>query len=285
MSATRSPAWCGSSVRPAVAASGIIVELQQPNTHVTLSGVPDELAHGFGETATITATVNLDSAGIDGATVTGWVELPGHARGPDLTFSATGGGQYVANLPLTAPTSAHMGAWGLHLSATGTADGAPFERDIESGFGYFPSHAQMTAIGAPVIARGADGLVDSVSVDVDVQTLADDRFSVRGTLTYLDAEGAEHPLASAQTGQVVAAGNGTITLRFDAAAMALAKVNGPFILRDVALVSQGTGTTQHRLGRALDITTIPIASTEIRFPKVLTLSALDLVKNGDLPQP
>jgi hypothetical protein len=273
------------AIPAAVAASGIIVELQQPNSHVTLSGVADELAHGFGDIATITAGVNLDAAGVEGATITGWAELPGHVHGPDFTFSPVGGGQYVAHLPLNGPDLTTMGAWGLHLTASGTANGVPFEREVESGFGYFPSHAQMTAIGAPVVARGADGLIDSVSVDVDVQTLADDRFSVRGTLTYTDAEGTEHPLASAQTGQVIAAGNGTITLRFDAGAMALAKVNGPFNLRDVALVSQGIGTTQHRIGRGLEIATAPIAANEIRFPKAIPFPALDLIKNGDLPQP
>jgi hypothetical protein len=268
-----------------IAASGIIVELQEPNARVTFSGVSDELAHGLGDTATITCGVLSDKTGVDGATVTGWVELPGHVHGPNITFSPSGGGQYVAKLPLNSPDQATIGMWGLHLTATGSANGVPFEREIESGFGFFPSHAQMTAFGSPVVARGADGLVDSVSFDVDVHTLVTDRFSVRGTLTYTDAQGAEHPLAAAQTGQVLAVGDGTITLRFDAAAMALAKVNGPFNLRDVALVSQGTGTTQHRLGRGLEIVTAPIASNEIRFPRTIPLASLDLIRNGDLPQP
>jgi hypothetical protein len=270
-------------VAPGVAASGIIVELQEPNSRITLSGAPDELAHGLGDTVTITCGVQSDATGIDGATLTGWVELPGHVHGPSITFSGSGSGQYVAKLPLTSADQSTIGAWGLHLTATGSTNGVPFEREIESGFGFFPSHAQMTAFGAPVVARGSDGLVDAVSFDVDVHTLVTDRFAVRGTLTYTDAQGAEHPLASAQTGQVIAAGDGTMTLRFEAPAMALAKVNGPFNLRDVALVSQGTGTTQHRLGRGLDIATAPIAANEIRFPTVISASSMDLIRNGDLP--
>ena len=272
-------------VPAAVAASGILVELQQPNSHVTLSGVPDELAHGYGDVAVVTCNLQSDTTALSGATVTGWVELPGHARGASLTFASAGGGQYVAKLPLTSTDQATIGAWGVHLTATGTANGVAFEREIESGFGFFPAHAQMTALGAAVVARAADGLIDSVSFDVDVHTLVDDRFSVRGTLTYTDAAGAEHPLASAQTGQNVGAGDGTITLRFDAPSLALAKVNGPFSLRDVALVSQGLGITEHRIGRALDLTTPAIASNELRFPKVLSFSAQDLIENGDLPRP
>ncbi len=273
------------AVPPAVAASGIIVELQQPNSHVALSGVADELAHGYGDTVTITCGVQLDSTGVDGATLTGWAELPGHVHGPSITFSSAGGGQYVAHVPLDRTDAGSVGAWGLHLTATGTANGVPFERELEAGFGYFPSHAQMTAVGSAVVERAGDGLVDSVSFDVDVQTLVDDRFSVRGTLTYTDSEGTEHPLAEAQTGQVVPAGTGTITLRFDATSMALARVNGPFNLRDVALVSQGTATTQHRIGRGLDLVTAPIAASEIRFPTVIAARTQDLIDNGDLPRP
>jgi len=272
-------------VPPAVAASGIVVELQQPNSHVTFSGVPDDLGHGFGDTVTVTCGLLSDTAPIDGATVTGWVELPGHVQGPSLTFTAAGGGQYVASLPLNSSDQSMIGAWGLHLQATGTQNGVPFEKEIEHGFGYWPAHAQMTALGAPVVVRGADGLVDSVSFDVDVHTLVDDRFSVRGTLTYTDAQGAEHPLASAQTGQVIAAGDGTITLRFDASALALAKVSGPFNLRDVALVSQGVGITEHRIGRGLEIATPLIAANELRYPKQIPFSAQDMMDNGDLPKP
>ena len=164
--------------------------------------------------------------------------------------------------------------WGIHVKATGTFQGVAFERDVETAFGLYPAHAEMTAIGVPAITRGADGLIDAVDVDVAIQSLADDRFSVRGTLTYTASDG-EHAIATAQTGKTVAAGASTITLHFTADSMALARIDGPFHLRDVALVSQAFGFTQHRLGRGLNLSTTPFKAAELRFPKVISLQAQD----------
>jgi hypothetical protein len=141
----------------------------------------------------------------------------------------------------------------------------------------------MTAIDRPVISRGSDGLIDEVSFDVHVETLLDDRFSVRGTLTFTGPDNAEHPLAAAQTGQVVNAGTGVITLHFTSDAMALAQVDGPFHVRDVALVSQAFGVTQHRIGLGLDLMTHAITASEIRYPAQIPLAAQDLIASGDLP--
>jgi hypothetical protein len=265
-------------------ASGVWMEVQQPNTHITLSAVTDALNHSFGETAVITATLLDDSTPIDGATVEGNIELPGHADGGTLTFSSVGGGKYVAQVTLGSTDWAHVGVWNMRLHATGAFSGAPFERNVETAFGYYPAHARINALGQPVITRGADGLIDDVSVDADVETLATDRFSLGGTLTYTAADGTEHPLASAQSGKVISKGVGTITLHFDNASIALARMDGPFHVRDVALVSQAAGITQHRIGRALDLVTPPIRAKEIRFPQQISLQAQDLIDNGDLPR-
>jgi hypothetical protein len=268
-----------------VAASGIAVELQQRNTPIAVSIVADEPNYTLGDAVHITCTVMNDSAPISGAALDGTVELPDHTMLPMLSFASAGNGTYVATLPLSSADPKWVGTLGLHVHALGTSGGTQFERDVETAVGFYPAHAQVTALGAPVIARGADGLVDAVSVDADVETLVDDRFALHGTLTYTAADGTEHALASAQTGQTLGAGKGTITLRFDNASMALAKVDGPFHLRNVALVSQGFGHTQFRLGRALDLVTPPMAATEIRFPTRISLQARDLITNGDLPQP
>jgi hypothetical protein len=269
-------------VPAAVAASGISVELQQPNSHFTITTITDEPNHTFGDVATVTVNLMNDNAPITSGAVDMTVELPGHNRLAPVQLTSQGNGTWLATLPLSSLDPAQIGVWGLKLHATGSVAGVQFERDVETALGYFPSHAQITALGSPVIARGSDGLIDSVSIDADVQTLVDDRFGLRGTLTYTGDDGAEHPLAMAQTGQVILKGAGTITLRFDNTSMALAQVNGPFHLRDVALVSQAFGHTQFRLGRALDIQTPPVAAAEIRYPKTIPITAQDLIANGDL---
>jgi hypothetical protein len=272
-------------VSPAVAASGVIMELQQPATRITLSGVPNELNFSYGDHAQLSFSLASDSEPIDGATLTGYAELKDHTATPSFDVVAKGGGVYTADLPLTAADWQHMGVWGIHVKATGSFHGVAFERDVETAFGYYVPHAQMTAVGAPRTVRGADGLVDEVTVDVDVQSLADDRFSVRGTLTTAGSDGAEHAIASAQTGQTMNAGTATMTLHFSAASMALARIDGPFHVRDLALVSQAFGFTEHRLGMGLGLTTDAFKAAEIRFPKVISIQAQDLIANGDLPAP
>jgi len=265
-----------------IQADGLWVEVQQPNTHITLAGIGSELNFSFGDSAEITASLMADKTPINGATVGGFIELPDHSRGSDLTFSSTGNGQYVAKVPLASADWKYIGVWGLHLKATGSSGGASFERDVDSAFGYYPAHAQMVGVGTPVVSRGADGLVDQITVDVDVETLVDDRFSVKGVLTYTAADGTEHSLAAAQTGQSLSAGKGTIPLRFDASAMAFAKADGPYHLRDLVLVSQAGSIPQHRIGRAVDVVTPAVLAREIRFPKQIPIPVQELIDNGDI---
>jgi hypothetical protein len=266
-----------------IAASGIFVEVQQPRSPISVAVVVDQLNHTFGETAELVATIRNGTTPVRGGTISADIELPTHAHVDLGHFSPRADGTYVAHIPLTHTEAEYAGVWNVRVRATGSAEGVGFERDVETALGYYPSHAHITALGAPVITRGADNKIDSITIDADVETLADDRFSVRGTLTYTGTDGIEHPIASAQTGAVVHAGNGTLTLKFDAESLALAGADGPFHLRDVALVSQAFGHTQFRIGRALDISTGHIGASEIRYPDQLSRKAQMLVANGDVP--
>jgi hypothetical protein len=263
-----------------LAAAGIIVDVQQPNSPITLTGATRELQYGFGDIAEVAVSLANAGAAIDGATITGEVQLPNGTRVPGLTFTSTGAGNYVAHIPLASADTKFIGAWVVNVKATGTSNGAPFERDLETAFGYSPAHAQMVSVATPAIVRGADGMIDEVTIDVDVETLVDDRFCLRGTLVYKDAAGDEHAIAIAQTGQTLAAGTTTMKLHFAAKDLALAKIDGPYTVRDLALVSDGFATTQHRLGRGLDLVTPSIRATEIRFPTVLSAAAQDMVDLG-----
>jgi hypothetical protein len=272
-------------VPAAIAAAGVVIEVDQPNTHLSCSGQADELAHTFGDQASLTFALANEATPIDGARVSVWAELPDHEAMPEVVFSSSGRGQYSASIPLSYADPKYIGAWGLHVKATGSVNGVAFERDVEVGFGYWPAHARMSWVGTPQVLRGTDGLIDEVSVDVGVETLADDQLSVRGQLTFTGTDGLEHTLAGAQTGQVVTHEGGTMTLHFDAASMVYANVNGPFHVRDLALVSQGTGTTQSRIGRGLDMLTDKITVEQLRMPMSVPLHVQDLIANGDLAAP
>jgi hypothetical protein len=265
-----------------IAAHGIHVEVQEPNSRITLAAVPGELVYTHGQTGELAFALDDGGNAVTGGRIVAYAEYPNHTRSTPFTVTDLGNGHYGAKFPLAGTDNA--GIWSIHVRGTGTSGGVAFERSVDTAFQYSPAHAQMTGIGAPQIVRGSDGLIDEVSVDVDIESVNDDRFSVRGTLTYNGPDGAEHPLAAAQTGQTVNAGKGTITLHFTADAMSLAQVDGPFHVRDVALVSDAFGITQHRLGRALDLQTHAIAANELRYPAQVPLAAQDMIMNGELPQ-
>ncbi len=272
-------------VSPDLAAAGVIVEVQQPNTHISLRGQTDEVAYAFGDRATLSFSLADDGKPIDGASVTAWVELPDHSRDMNLTLRSTGGGTYSVEVPMSLSDAKYVGAWGIHVTAAGSSNGVAFEREVEAGLGYWPAHARMSWVGSPEVRRGGDGLVDGVSFDVGVETLDDDQFSVRGILTFTGSDGLEHPLASAQTGQVITRAGGTMTLSFEASSMAFAQANGPFHLRNLALISQSYGVTQHRIGRGLDLATPALAASEIRVPAQIPLHVQEMIAAGDLVAP
>ena len=57
------------------AAAGVVMELQEPASHITLSGVPTEDNYGYGDTAELTFNLASDGTPIDGAALTGYGEL------------------------------------------------------------------------------------------------------------------------------------------------------------------------------------------------------------------
>ncbi len=272
-------------IPPELQAVGVVIEVQQPNTLISLTGQADELAYAYGDAATLTFSLANDATPIDGATVTASMELADHSRTTEITLTPAGGGKYTATVPLSFSDAKYVGAWGIHMRATGSFGGVPFERTVEAGLGYWPAHARMTTVGTPVIHRGGDGLIDDVSVDVGIETLADDQLTVRGVLTTTAADGLEHLVATAQTGQVVTHEGGTITLHFGSESLVFANIGGPLHLRDLALVSQGNSITQHRIGRALDLNTPAFAREELRVPPQIPLHVQELIANGDLEGP
>jgi hypothetical protein len=266
-------------------ANGVEVDVQQPNSAISLAGAPHALEYGFGDVAEVECTLTDGDAPIDGATLTGELETPDHERTGGVTFTALGRGHYLARIPLSGADAKYIGPWHLRTKATGTVNGVDFERDIENGFAYSPAHARMTTVSQPRVARGKDGIVDEIQIDVDLETLVADRFEVGGVLVIKDPDGTEHAVATAQTASDVMAGTGTITLHFDAKAIALTEANGPFFLRDLSLSSQTLAITQHSLSRGLDLTTDAIAHSALRFPKVISPAIQEMIELGDLPRP
>jgi hypothetical protein len=266
-------------------ADGIELDVQQPQSPIVFSGAASEVSYAYGDTAEIDYLLTDGDQPVLGATLTGHVELPNGERIPGLTFEARSDGHYVAHLPLTTTETKSIGTWHVRAKATGISNGIEFERDIDCGFGYAPSHARMTWVHLPEIVRGADGLIDELRMDVDVESMVDDRLSAGAALVFKGADGVEHTVGYAQTSADVHKGAWTITIHFLATDLALSKVDGPFTVRDLWLMSANLSTTQHRLGRGLDIVTPAFTARELRYPTSFRPAVERSFDLGDLPRP
>lgn len=268
-------------VSPEAIKAGVIIEVQQPNSQIVLSGAPKELFYGFGDTAEVVFSLVDGATPISNANLSAVIELPNGEKMTGVSFTALGNGQYVAKIPLASADVRHAGNWHLMGKAKGTtAEGIAFERDLDAVFSYTPSHAQILSAMTPEVVRGKDDLIDDIKVDVELETVVEDRLGLHATLTWTGADGLEHPIAQAQTGITMLPGKKTVTLHFESKDVALSKTGGPFHVRDLALVSYAFATTQHRLGRGLDLTTLAIKPTELRMPENLTPAAAEAVKLG-----
>jgi hypothetical protein len=270
------------TVPPELLKAGLELDIQEPGSPITLSGAPLGLNYGFGEVGKVEYTLLNGSTPISDAVITGTVELPGGQRFDNVTFSSKGQGKYLAEVPLAGSDLQHIGVWHVRAKVTGAVSGIAFERDIENGFGYAPAHSQILAVAQPEIVRGADSVIDDIKFDVDVESIAADRLGVSAMLVYRDAAGAEHAVAQAETSANVTPGQSTITLHFQAKDVALANIDGPFYLRSLTLMSHAYATTQHHIGRALDLSTPAIAAKEIRYPALLSPAAEELIEMGEL---
>lgn len=271
---------------PAAAlANGIDLYIQQPNSAITFTGAPKALNYGFGDVAEVEYSLSNGDQTIDGATITGSIALPNGERIPGLTFIAQGNGRYVVRVPIASADLKTIGVWHVYAKATGTANGVEFERDMDSGFAYSPAHARMTAVHTPQVVRGSDGLVDEISLDVDLETVVDDRLGIGATLVYKGADGVEHSIAVAQTSADIKAGRGTMTLHFESKDAVLARVSGPFLVRELFLMSHSFSVLQHRLGRGLDLTTPHLAASDLRMPKVFSPAVQEMFDLGVLERP
>jgi hypothetical protein len=263
-------------------AGGIHVEVQQPSSGIVLAGAARENAYVNGDFAEVELNLADGGAPIAGARFVTVLEAPNGDRLAGPSVLAIAAGKYLARIPMSGSELKQIGVWTLHVKATGSSRGLDFERDVEAGFGYAPAHARMTAVATPRLSRAADGFIDEIAVDVAVESVLEDRLGVRATLVQVAADGSERPIAEAQTGQTVQPGGSTITLHFDAKDLAVAQVDGPFRLRDLSLGSYAFSTTQHRLGRGLDLVTPAFAAREIRFPEKLSPAVQELLNLGAL---
>lgn len=265
--------------------NAFMLDVQQPNSKIFLGATPRTQILAFGEEQEIIFDMVDGDAPLDGATFEAVLQAPSGARYDDLKVVPAGNGKYVARIPLVSADPKFIGTWSIQAKAKGrTAAGVEFERDATTHFSYTVPYARMNRVHQPRVVTGADGLVDEIVFDVDVESVQASRLGLGAGLVIKGEDGQEHPVATAQTGQDVPAGTTVMSLRFSAQSLAIAKKDGPFYLRDLNLTSANNVTTLHRLGGGVDkIQTPPLRAASLRFdPAKVPSSVQESIDLGSL---
>ncbi len=260
--------------------SPAIIDVQQPSSTIELGATRASDLVSFGEQAEVVFDLADQSTPLDGAKFLGHVRTPGGDRYGNLEVVALGGGKYSTKVPVVSADPKHVGVWSIHVKATGaTADGRPYERDLDVPFSYTVPFAKMTHVTTPKIVRGKGDMVTEIAVDVDVESVQDARLGLSAVLVVRDADGKEHPVAIAQTGQDIKPGTSVMTLHFRADALVVANASGRMFLRELSLISHGNAATLHRLARGMDLGSSALKAGELKpigAPKAAVQEALDL---------
>jgi hypothetical protein len=134
------------------------------------------------------------------------------------------------------------------LRASGQVDGTAFDRFGWTGFHFAVPTARVVAATTPTVVR-ENGKITALEVPVELQVASTDRYELTGTLVYVNDAGEALPLARAQTGAGLEAGNATVKLVFDAGHVKLGERDGRYELRHLTLYAQSQhGTLSRELG-------------------------------------
>jgi hypothetical protein len=192
-------------------------------------------------------TANLQGA--KASTAKGMLTAPdGHSQAFELSLQTDGSWQ--ADVVPDATHASGPALWEVHAFASGGDARAPVLRDAKTALAVSRASARLSGEVSTVL----DGVRSKgLSVNVGVETASASRYQLAGVLYGTAADGARRPAAYAQSAAWLATGTGTLTLIFDAQALAGSKLTAPYELRDLRLSNQADMSVIERRERALEI--------------------------------
>ncbi len=227
---------------------GVAIESRQLMSNIVMKLVPSTLEHLLGNQSFVDATLLEGGKPITGATVVAdMIDGENGNKVSPITFTEIGDGLYRAAIHSVLNGANKSGAYLTDVRATGTSPaGFAFARQGRTGFHYGIPTARIVNLTDHRTLTDENGLVSAFEVDVNVESRSYDRLEISGKLTVVGADGEEHPIAIAHTGQGLDAGSHKVTLHFDAGHVRLTKAEGTFYVRDLQVYSLGTDTLFHR---------------------------------------
>ncbi len=230
-------------------ASGALMHVLEPHSPIAMALSADVVQAMPGQRITLDARFFDQSRAKSAKKVAGLITAP-DGRSFDLDFRIDKAGRAVASFEIPADAGGGLEPWEIHaFGSTQLAKNAVL-RDARTAVMVSLPTARFT--GEAMVLRRDGGVV----FQMPVETAARGRYELRGTLYGTDAAGELRPMAVAHGADVLAAGRGTLELRFtpDVLNPALA---APYALRDLNLSDQSRMSLSEQRREALDLPVLP----------------------------
>ncbi len=216
---------------PGADIDSILFHVFEPNSDAVLALAANQ-GH-FLHNSVARFTVELQAEDVTSvAQIDGFLAAPSGQAWP-VTFTPAADGAYVARVPLNASGEAgYRGLWQVEAVVEGDANGQRVRRAVHTAFAVALPTARVT----DVARQRQDGVR---TVDVGVEVAVEGRYEVRAVVYGTNTEGQLRPLAAAHSAAWLEPGEGTLSLGFDAQALAREGFGAPFEVRDLRLIDQG----------------------------------------------
>lgn len=267
-------------IGPQAAKNGFALEVRMPESKLEMDLTPSVHQFALGDTASVSIKLIDDGKAITGATLEGYLVDPSGAKGRTLAFREKGNGEYEALVSNLFEPATLSGIYNVAVRATGTSNGAKFNRFGMTAIGFVVPTAKIFAASSPK-AIEENGKIVAFETDVVLDVASGDRYEVAAALAAPASDGTERVVVSAQSAEFLDAGRHTVKLRFDAGMAGLSKMDGPYSLRGLHLYSQGRRTMLHHLARGLDLKSSPITVSQLAPLTNMTPAIDELIQNGD----
>ena len=200
-----------------------------------LTARPLKAALRSNENLQIEATLEDHGQGLSGRAVTAHLLLPDGSRS-HVSLTDAGSGAYET----TIPGPLQSGIYRITVQAAGTSlGGRSFSREQFLLATVSGSTSRITGpYGDTATDLNGNGLFDVLEVTVGVDISQPGTYSVFGELT--DPAGT-HSIATAQTTETLAAGQGSVVLKFSGEKIFSSGVDGPYLLKTVRLAEAAIG--------------------------------------------
>jgi len=266
---------------PNASKGGLIVEARFPSSSIEMDLAPCAPTVLAGDKAMVSVDVLDGATGIADATIEAELVAPDHVTRIPAPVKVLGGGKFAVAVAEALTESSEPGQYTVYVRAKGSAGARKFDRFGMTGFSFAVPTARLATVSAPRSIVDGAGKITGFDVDVALEVASFDRYEVSAVLAHQDPDGTERPVALAQSAAGYDEGTHTLTLHFDAGHVRLTGYEGAFVLRSLALFSQGRNALYHRLGRGLELHTAAVKVPELAPLAKMTPAVQQMIADGE----